>query len=30
MAMFHEYETRKGKIWELRAYLGQSDEGKKV
>ena len=30
MAMFREYETRKGKFLELRAYLGQSDEGKEV
>lgn len=30
MAMFREYETKKGKFWELRAYLGQSDEGKEV
>lgn len=30
MAMFREYETRKGKFGELRAYLGQSEEGKEV
>ena len=30
MAMFREYETKKGKFWELRAYLGQNDVGGEV
>lgn len=30
MAMFREYETRKGEFWELRAYLGQNEEGREV
>lgn len=30
MAMYRQYETKKGKLWEVRAYLGQTEQGKEV
>lgn len=30
MAMYRQYETKKGKFWELRAYLGKNEIGNEV